>query len=196
MKKLIALSLAVASLVSTAFAATPTYTSKSGAGNATTPTSVIFKADPDTQIRLVNINWQSDTNNAVLSYSTGEGAYIITATNLDTSSVTQRVSTTAGLVANSIVVLQKANGLCYPATLSSTNSGTNIVLASGGWGVTVAIDDAVYQMSTASTVLVGATTNAVNGEAIYVGNYGRPVRIQLTPALATNRITTATARYE
>ncbi len=169
----------------------------SATGNATTGSEVIFPADPSTAARLVNLSYQSDSNTAIVSFSTGVGAYSLLATNTS-SGVTQVVNSTAGLAANDVLVLQHG-GTCYSATLSSTNSGTNAVLASGAWGVAPSIGDSVYKMSAASTVFVGSNgtaTAAQNGEAIYVANQGRPLRITLTPALVTNRINSATAHYD
>ena len=174
-----------------------TYKSLSGAGNATTPVTVIFPSDPSSQIRLVNVQYQSDSNTAVLSYSTGMGAYTVQNTNTATG-LTNIVASNVGMVTGSVMVLEHL-GVGYYATLSSTNNLTNAVLASGGWGVTPAIGDNMYQMSSASTFLIGSNgtaTAAQNGEALYVGNPGRPVMIQITPALVTNRINSATAHYD
>jgi hypothetical protein len=180
-----------------ALAATPLYTSKNATGYAAAPSTVIFPSDPSSQIRLVNVSYQSDSNTAVLSYSSGVGAYTVLNTNT-TTGLTNIVTSTAGMVTGSVMVLEHL-GVGYFATLSSTNNGTNAVLASGGWGVTPAVGDNLYQMGTASTVFVGSngTATAVqNGEALFVGNYGRPVMIQLSPALVTNRLNNVTARYE
>lgn len=194
MKLLNKLLLAACLVTLTVIAATPSYVTKSDGGNASAGAEVIFPSDPTAQIRIVGLNWQSDSNTAVVSFTTGEGAYRATATNTS-SGVTQVLNSVSGLAANDILVLERA-GVGYAATLSSTNSGTNAVLASGGWGVAPRIGDNVYKMSSATTIPVGATTNAQNGEAIYVGNWGRPVRAVLTPAAVTNRLNSVTARYE
>jgi len=101
--------------------------------------------------------------------------------------------------ASSVMVLQHA-GACYSSTLSlwTTNAAGApvIVLASGGWGVNASVGDDIYQMSAATTVGVGAVTNQwQNGDALYVGNYGRPVMATLTgtgavPSTSCLRITT------
>ena len=187
-----------------ASASSPAYKTKSASGNAASPSEVIFPADPTTQIRLVNANWNSDTNNAGLSFSGGSTAFYVTATNVASSSVTNQINSTNGLSANAVLVLQHA-GTCYSATVSTwnqfTNSGpyggTNVVLASGGWGVSTGVGDDVYLMDTPVTVPVGATTNVMNGEAIYVANLsGRPVRVVLTPSLSTNKLNSVIGRYE
>jgi hypothetical protein len=204
MKKRILTIIGVGALAAIAIAGTSTYTTLSDNGNAASPSEVIFPADPTLQIRIVNVNWNSDTNNAVLSFSGGSTAYSIVETNEASSSVTNKINSTNSLAVSSVLVLQHA-GVCYPAVISSwgasTNTGpaggTNVVLASGGWGVATSVGDSVYLMDTAVTIPIGATTNAQNGEAIYVAKLvGRPVRAVLTPSLATNKINSAVAHYE
>ena len=207
MKNKILIILAAASLAITpaVMASSPTFKSFSGAGNAASPTTVIVPADPASQFRLLSLNYASDTNNGALTFSTGSGAYYEMVTNATTGSggataVTNNINTTNGLVGGSGMVLQTAANVCYSSTLSSwggTNGAYFIVLASGGWGISAAANADIYQMSAAtSPYVVGNSTNWLNGEAIYVGNQGRPVMVKLSPALATNQIISATGRYE
>lgn len=189
--------------------AAPGYVSLSGYGNATAGAQVILPADPATQARLVTVNWSSDTNNAVLSITEGLGAYTITQTNALSTSVTNLIDRTNGLSSTSVLVLQHA-GTCYAANVSTWNSSTttatnggvvtggiNVVLASGGWGVKTSIGDSVYIMSTATTLPVGATTNFQSGSALFASQYqGRPLMVQLTPALVTNRLYSVTFRRD
>lgn len=202
MKKII-LSVITVSLAVAAFAAIP-YVSKTGNGNAASPASVVFPEFAGKQIRLVNVNYASDTNNAVLSISGGSVAFSIVETNQATTSVTNKINSTNGLTASSVLLLNRG-GTYYAATVSSWNSstnagfygGTNVVLGSGGWGVATVVGDPVFLMDTPVTLPIGAATNAINGEAIYVSALpGRPVRVVLTPALATNKLVNAVGRYE
>ena len=202
MKKLFIATAAVALAVSVM--AGPGYVTKSASGNAASPASVILPADPSTTLRLVTVNWSSDTNNAVLSIADGSTAYSIVETNVSSTSVTNKINSTNGLSANAVLVLQQGS-TCYAATVSSwsatTNSGagggTNVVLASGGWGVNTRVGDAVYLMNTPTTLPVGATTNWQSGTAIFGATYpGRPIRVVLTPALATNKLNSVVGRYE
>ena len=206
MKKVLILCLAAAAAVAVTpvTAGVPTFKSFSGAGNATTPTTVIVPADPNLQFRVLSINYASDTNNGGLLFSKGAGAYYATITNATTgaggtTATTNNISATNGLVTSSVMVLQQ-NGSCYSSTLSSwggTNGTYFIVLASGGWGVAQAVNADIYQMSAAtSPYVVGASTNWLNGEALYVGDQGRPVIAKLTPALATNQIISLTGQYQ
>ena len=174
---------------------TPFYTTLSDGGNPASPSEVDFISSPGLQFRLISVNFQSDTNNAQLQVSTGGAAFAITATNAATSTVTNVLDHTAGLTPGSILFLEHA-GTAYLATLSSTNSSTNAVLAAGGWGVLPSIGDSVYQMGTATAIPIGANTNWLNGEAILIGNVGRPVRVVLTPTLITNNLPAVTGRYE
>jgi hypothetical protein len=194
----------IVGLAALAIASSPIYKTMSKNGNAATPAQVIFPADPGSQIRIVNVNFATDTNNSTLSFSGGATAFFITITNALSSSVTNNINTTNGLTPSSVLVLQHA-GVCYAATLASWNSstnnqgvggGTNVVLASGGWAVSTSVGDNVYQMDTVVSIPATATA-AVNGDAIYVATLpGRPVLIKLSPALVTNQINSVTAHYD
>ena len=208
MKKFIAIALGVAVSCDSALATLPTFRTFSGYGNATTPAQIIMPADPNSQIRIVSLYYTSDTNNGAISFSTGAGAYYQANTNASTSSITNWVNTTNGLVATSTMVLQQ-NGLTYTNALVSFGTfitGTNtfgvvtnqafMVLGTGGWGTNALVGADIYQMGSTSTIYVGAGTNALNGDAIYVGNYGRPVIATLGPALSTNRIPSLSTHYD
>lgn len=201
--KIILVACAVVSLAVSALAE-PGWKTLSDGGNAASPAEVIFPADPSATWRLVTVNWASDTNNAVLSISDGGTAFTIVETNQATTSVTNKINSTNGLSASAVLVLQHA-GSCYAATLSTWNSstnsgaygGTNVVLASGGWGVATSVGDSVYLMNTPVTLPIGATTNFQSGYSLFSCTYqGRPMRVQLTPALATNRLFSAVGRKE
>ncbi len=192
------LALGLALMACAAPAAGPLYTQMSGNGNATAGAEVIFPSDGLNRIHLVSVNWNSDSNAAVLSLTTGAGLYKVAVTNAATTSTTNQVNSTNGLVAGSILVVERA-GVAYAATMSSFNSnatwGNYVVLASGGWGVLTATNDPVYQMSSAITLPIGATTNHMQGDSLYVGAQGRPVRVVLTPAAVTNKLNAVVARY-
>ena len=208
-KTILLLTVGVACAVA-AFAGSPTYKTTSANGNAASPAAVILLSDPTTQIRVVSAVYTTDTNNSALSCSSGTTALNITQTNLATSSITNAINTTNGLTAGAILVLEHA-GVGYAATLASvtcnTNAapfgGTNVVLASGGWGVLTTPGDNVYVMSSATSIPAPAatsganTTAAMNGEAIYVAALpGRPVRMVLTPAYVTNQLNNIVAHYD
>lgn len=197
--KLLAVALAT-TLTLSALAQPARFSTKNDGGNSSGGAEVIFPAHPGTQTRIVNVLYQSDTNNAQLSFTAGTAAYSTLYTNAASSSVTNSVNVTNGLAASSIVVLQHL-GVCYPASISSVGSNTTqgafVVLASGGFGVSSSVNDPVYLMSSATTIPVGQTTNALSGFSVFAAdNPGRPVRVVLTPALSTNRLNSVTAVYE
>lgn len=177
----------------------------SGYGNASTPASIIIPAIPTAQTSIISVWYTSDTNNATISFSGGAGAYYQTATNALSSSITNIVNSTNGLLATSTMVLQHA-GTCYSSTLTSygnyaiTNAGVItwqpfLVLASGGWGVNSSVNDDVYQMAAPQVIYTGAGTNALNGVAIFVANQGRPVIVSTSTPFTTNRLSSVTAQY-
>jgi len=61
--------------------------------------------------------------------------------------------------------------------------------------VAVTAGDQLYKMSTASSLPVGSNTVNYQGQAIFVGNKGRPVRATLN-GTSTNTINSITAAYE
>jgi hypothetical protein len=84
-----------------------------------------------------------------------------------------------------------------PVGFPSTNVSW-VAVSSGGFGVLPLIGDEIYLMGSV-TSFPGGTTNTIlniSGDDIYSGNYGRPVQVQLTPALATNNIYSASAHYD
>lgn len=180
---------------SVAHAQIATYITSNANGLAASPAEIVFRAHPDAQIRVVSIQWQSDTNNAALEFQTAVGAYSVAVTNPTTTFTTQAVNTTSGLITNRLLVLQHL-GATYKALLVATNNGTNVVLDTGGWGVLASVGDSIFPLSTTNRIPVGATTNWQNGEALYVGGKGRPVRIRLNPSLTTNALPAVTVRYE
>lgn len=199
---------AVGALALSCYALTASYKTLSANGNAAAPAEVTFISDPSLQIRVVNANYSSDTNNAVLSCTTGGTALSIAATNTSSTATTNVLSTTNGL-AGSAVLLLEHGGSTYTATVSSfSHTGTNglnggtitnlyfAVTGAGGFGVATSVGDSVYVMTTPVTLPIGTSTNSLNGDALFVGNAGRPVRIVLTPAFVTNKLNAVTVRYE
>jgi hypothetical protein len=172
MKKILLIGAVCAATIGMALAqsSSPSYKTLSGGGSPAAPAEVDFIAKPALQARLVSVNYQSDTNNAQLQISTGVSAVGITATNVASSSVTNQINSTNGLAPNAVLLLQHG-GAAYIATASTwnqtTNSGpyggTNVVLASGGFGVATSVGDAVYLMGTPTALGIGAATNWLNG---------------------------------
>jgi hypothetical protein len=226
---MIALLMALAlSLQLSAFAAIPTYHTISAYGNNTLPATAIFPADPNSQIRVVTINYSSDNAAAVLNLSSGTTAYSLMYTNPTASWTTNVIMSTNGLSANAGLFLQHA-GAVYTNTASSwANTGTNIltiagvtisnsvttygvygtgpagfpatnlnyVITSFGWGVYPSVSDEIYLQGPITSISVGMGTNWLNGDDLFSGNYGRPVMAQITPATATNRLSSVSSHYD
>jgi len=193
----------------TARATLPIYTTVSAYGSTGLPATAYFVENPACQVRVVTVNYASDTNQGVLNFYTGATAYWETATNA-AAGLTNWIDSTNGLSPNGLMVLNH-NGVLYtntvlswscstnftPATTNQAASGgTNLVLAAGGWTVGASVGDNVYLMSGPTPIPVGAQTNMLNGDALYVGNFGRPVMVTLGPASTTNRLYTVSARYD
>ena len=194
---LLLFALALAHLV---FGGMPMYKTSSAGGNGTAGASVTFAADPTCQIRVVSLYYESDTNTAALHFYSPSQAYAISVANTNAAYTTNTLSTTAGIPTNGASLLLVHGGTYYTGTIVSTNcagGSTNFMLAAGGFGSAVSANDDVYVLGAAGQSLtVGAATNSLNGEAIYVGNYGRPVVVKLTPALTTNRINSISVHYD
>lgn len=202
-KNLILTTASVVGIALASFAALPTYKTLIGtAGSSTAGSVLIFPDDPNSQIRILNVTYHSDAAATTIQYTTGGTAFSQVATNAATSSVTNLVNSTNGLVPGSVMLLNH-NGTMYTNVLSTFNqsavagqNGTNIVLGTGGWGVAASVGDSIYQMGATNTVTIGAGTNAINGEAIYVGNYGRPVMVRLSNATSANSLDAVSAHYD
>lgn len=194
MKKILLLISALGLAATPCFATLPTYKSTSASG--TTAATAYFPADPNSQVRVVSYNSTSDKAASVMTFTSGTTAYVITATNAAATSVTNQINTTNGLTGSAALVLQ-LNGTNYSATVSSFNiatnvspAQTNVVLGANGWNVNTIVGGDVYLMSTAVTIPNGAATVSQNGDAVFVGNYGRPVKVVLdgTSSCAINVI--------
>lgn len=174
------------------FAGSPAFVNKSATG--TTSAEVIFPPDPALQIRVVTAFATSDKAASVLSFTTGVGAYVISAANVAGTTIT--VSQTNGLAPNDFVMVCAANGSTnYVRQISAFGNSTNITLTASTQNAT-AVGDSVYKMSAATTIKVAAASVTYNGDAIYVGSsQGRPVRCVLDGTSACS-IDSMSARYE
>lgn len=195
-KKILLIAASVAAVALAALAGSPTFSQKTYfTGTAASPGQVIFPSDPTLQIRVVHLDWRSDTNNANLQFSGGSTAYVCQSNCTTAASVNTVINSTNGLTGTSVLVLEHG-GVGYAASVSSWVGPTNVVLASGGWGSPASVGDNVYLMDTPVNRLVGVGTNSIDGEAIYVAALAaRPVMIKITPCGFTNGISPI-VRYE
>lgn len=177
-----------------AISAGNTYVTQTNAG--TTSAVVNFAADPQAQIRLCNVIGTSDKASAVFSFRTGTGKYLVGG--ICTAAGTNvTITSTNGLVANDLILIQRADGLMtnvqvFSITTSNVNftSSASLALTNG---------DALFELSAATALPCGTNSpirpTAYSGEAVYSGNLGRPVRIVLDGTSACS-IDAATAVYQ
>jgi hypothetical protein len=203
---LCALCASVASIA--ALAAIPTYRNFSGYGYGTvTNATVILPADPNSQIRIVTILYGSDSASGQFQFTTGGAAYSLVSTNPATTSITNAISSTNGLYGGAILVLQHLGADYTNSVVSWGNVFTNlngltltnvpwVVTGSGGFGVLPSVGDNIWAMTNSASWYAGATTNELNGDDIYSGNYGCPVMVQLGPPTTTNRLYNVAAHYD
>ena len=168
----------------------PTFVTLAASG--TTTSVVYFASAPAQQIRIVQTIASSDLASANLLLSTGVTPLSITKTN--TAGTTIDVAYTNGFTTGDQVVLETAAGVITNQAIASFTGSTNIVFANN-----VPITrpgDQIYKMSTPVKLWTGVFTNRVlSGEAIYVGNKGRPVQVLLNSTSAGS-LDAITARYE
>lgn len=169
-------------------------TYKTVTATGTTASVTYFPANPATQIRVVGAVCTSDLAGSVLSLSSGAGAYTIVS-NATSSATVIYISATNGLVAGDALVLQTWGNTNGYNTVASVTVSNAVTINSGGFGVAVTAGDQFYKMGSASTLPVGAATANYQGEALFVGNKGRPVRATLN-GTSTNTINSLTAAYE
>jgi len=115
-----------------ALANIPTYRTFGTYGSAAAPSTIVLPADQFSQIRIVSINYKSDTNIANLNMSSGTTALSVTTSNsMYSGTVTNIVNATNGLSTSATVVLMHwASGVGYTNGVTSWyNTGTNIMPA-------------------------------------------------------------------
>lgn len=177
-------------LVALSAMAQPVY--QSGTATGTTAATLIWNPNPLQQVRLVGTVATSDKAGSVLSFRTGTTATSISLSNPTGTTIT--VARTNGIDANALIVWVRADGSTNKLSTVSSLSYTNLTLAAT-IGNTTLPGEEVFVMSAAQTLPVGAATQSYQGEAIFVGNKGRPVSCVLDGTSACT-INSQSARYE
>ena len=169
-----------------------TYTNLNASGS--TSAEVIFAADPTLQVRVVGAIGTSDKSASVFSFRRGTTLATVTAATVNATNIT--VNSTNGFGASTNIIIQTASGQVSSATTHSVLSGnsTNIWITATN-AIVPAVGDTIFLMSGATTIKCGATTANYQGEAIYVGNPGRPVRCVLDGTSACS-LDSMTAHYD
>ena len=168
----------------------PTFVSYTGSG--TTTAWVQCASSPMQQIRVVQAIASSDLAGANLLFSSGTVLNTITKSNA--LGATIDVAYTNGFAVGDLVILEKANGTVTNAQIASFTGATNITFS---FNIPqTLVGDQIYKMSPPEKLWVGVITNRVfSGEAIFVGNRGRPVQVLVNGTSACS-LDAITARYE
>src|ERR1022692_169909 len=159
-----------------------------------------FKSDFQRQIRIVNVIASSDTNTAALNFYTGTTPHPITVATNPAAATNIVLESTIGFTPTNYVVFEPVIGTPFAAICYSTNNGTNLVLVAAPSSA-LAVGDQVYVLSSPTQLpcvsgsLNGGTNVAYSSDALFVGNYGRPVLVRLNGS-TTNWISTASAHYD
>jgi hypothetical protein len=175
-----------------AMAQTPIPVYQTLTASGTTTATVYFATSPSQQARIVAAVASSDLAGANITFRTGVTPLSITKSNA--AGATIDVAATNGFAAGDWVILETAAGVITNAVIASFTGATNIVFVES---VPITrIGDQIYKASTAVTLWCGVFTNrAYMGEAVYVGNRGRPVMVKVNGTSACS-LDSVTARYE
>lgn len=188
--KLIAVCGLAGAIALSAPAQVPSYTTLNSSGTSTSV--VYFATGPDRQVRIVGAVASSDLAAARMSFTTGTTPLSITKSNA--AGTTIDVARTNGFTVGDFVLVEKATGVITNAMIASFTGATNIVFANNV--PQTLVGDQIYKMSSAVTLWVGVFTNrAYMGEAVYVGNRGRPVQVIVNGTSACS-LDSVTGRYE
>jgi hypothetical protein len=114
-----------------ALANIPTYHTISAYGNNTLPATAIFAADPNSQVRVVSVNYSSDIASGVLNFSSGTTAYSVIYTNLTPTWTTNVINSTNGMVAGAGLFLQHAGVVYTNVAAAVANTGTGTLTLNG-----------------------------------------------------------------
>lgn len=173
-------------------AASPPYITASAGGNTAAGAQVIMPADAASQLRIVNVYHQCDTNRALLNFRSGTTLMVISASNSASATIT--VSQTNGVAINDVLVLKTAatGAYTYLGAVTNRSASTNLLISTL---VTTVPGDSIYKLGNPLTIVV-SQTNYINGSAVYVASQvGRPIVADLPIANATNNLT-LTAHYD
>jgi hypothetical protein len=174
---LILASLALTPIVARAQLGTPQYYTVGPSVQGTSSSLTYVPALDSLTPRIVGVNVDSDKAASVFSFKKGVGAYTV-GTNT-AAGTALNLQSGVGLANSDTLVIQTATGNITNCTVSSIANVTNITISiTPAFGFTNG--DMVYKMSSATTFGAGAkSNNYVAGEAVFVGNRGRPVMLTI-----------------
>lgn len=168
----------------------PTFVTQTASGTSTSVT--YFATSPLQQIRIVGAIASSDLAAANITFKTGTTPLSITKSNA--LGTTIDVSYTNGFAIGDHVLIEKASGVITNAQITAFTGATNITF---NYNIPqTLVGDQIYKLGTATTLWCGVQTNRnYQGEAIFVGNRGRPVQVIVNGTSACS-LDAITARYE
>jgi hypothetical protein len=168
----------------------PTFIIQTASGTTTAVT--FFATSPTLQTRVVGAIASSDLASANLTFKSGTTPLSITKSNA--LGTTIDVAYTNGFAVGDFIVLEKASGVLTNAQITAFTGSTNITF---GYNIPqTLVGDQIYKMGSATTLSVGAATNKnYQGEALFVGQRGRPVQVLVNGTSACS-LDSITARCE
>jgi hypothetical protein len=168
----------------------PTFITQTASGTTTAVT--FFATSPTLQTRVVGAIASSDLASANLTFKSGTTPLSITKSNA--LGTTIDVGYTNGFAVGDIVLLEKATGVITNAQIASFTGATNIVFS---YNIPqTLVGDQIYKLGAATTLWVGVQTNRnYQGEALFVGQRGRPVQVLVNGTSACS-LDSITARCE
>jgi hypothetical protein len=174
----------------TAQVGSPVFVTQTASGTSTAVT--FFATSPTLQMRVVGAIASSDLAASVITFKAGTTPLTITKTNV--AGTTIDVAATNGFTVADFVIVETKSGSLTNAQIASFTGATNIVFTDKVMATVPG--DQIYKLGSATTLWVGIYTNRnFQGEAIFVGQRGRPVQVQVTGTSACS-LDSITGRYE
>lgn len=160
---------------------------------ATNTAEVFFPQNPTKAIRLVHYDVNGDTNTALLTLYSGTLPVTITgianATNLQCAS-------NAGVLTNSLVMIQRSDDTMFSLTVLMTNQLTNIIITATN-AIPLATNDVLWVATNVSTSFIGSNTVRVAGECLFQAQRRAPLGMRVaTSGVNSNRVNNAVVRYD
>jgi hypothetical protein len=168
----------------------PTFVTQTASGTTTSVT--FFATSPLAQIRIVGAIASSDLASANLTFKSGTTPVTCAYTN--GSSTWFGVVATNGFAIGDFVLVETKAGVMTNAQITGFTLATNIIFADKIMATVPG--DQLYKLGTATTLWCGVQTNRnFQGEALFVGQRGRPVQVIVNGTSACS-LDSVTARYE
>lgn len=158
----------------------------------TTLSEVVFSGAPTKLIRLLSVNYESESAGANLVMYAGTVPYGVTGV-INTTNLT--VTSNAGIPTNRLVILQYG-GTNWTATVLMTNQLTNVVLAGGsGLGFTPLTNSVLWMCGLLTQEEISISRGTKSGEALFSGVVRGPLAVRVDPAIASSNRLSATVKY-